>query len=86
MKKILLSIVGFCLCAICAFSAVGCKPADYGITSTDTSKVVGNGGSTVLYDGNLYFANGIGTNDGKHNGGTIGSIYKVLFCFNTLIC
>lgn len=77
MKKILLSIVGFCLCAICAFSAVGCKPADYGITSTDTSKVVGNGGSTVLYDGNLYFANGIGTNDGEHNGGTIGSIYKV---------
>ena len=77
MKKFLLGFIGFCLCAVCAFSAVGCKPTDYGTTTTDTTKVVANGGSSVVYDGNLYFVNGIGTNDGEHNGGTIGSIYKV---------
>lgn len=76
MKKFLLSIIGFCLCAICAFSAVGCT-TDYGRTTTDTTKVTSNGGSVVEYNGYLYFVNGIGTNDGENNGGTIGSIYKV---------
>lgn len=76
MKKILLSIVGFCLCAVCAFSVIGCTPK-YGKTTTDTTKVTSNGGSVVKYDGYLYFVNGIGTNDGENNGGTIGSIYKV---------
>ena len=77
MKKFLLSIVGICLCAICAFSTVGCKPTDYGTTTTSTTNVIANGGSSVVYNGNLYFVNGIGTNDGQNNGGTIGSIYKV---------
>lgn len=76
MKKILLSIVGFCLCAVCAFSVVGCTH-DYGKTTTDTTKVTSNGGSVVKYNDYLYFVNGIGTNDGENNGGTIGSIYKV---------
>ncbi len=76
MKKILLGIIGFCLCAVCAFSVVGCTP-DYGKTTTDTTKVTSNGGSVVKYDGYLYFVNGIGTNDGENNGGTMGSIYKV---------
>lgn len=77
MKKFLLSIVGFCLCLICAFSAVGCKPTDYGKTTTDTTSVLANGGTTVVYNNELYFVNGILANDGETNGGTIGSIYKV---------
>lgn len=81
MKKVLLSIIGFCLCAVCAFGVIGCTP-NYGKTTTDTTKVTSNGGSVVKYDGYLYFVNGIGTNDGENNGGTIGSIYKVAISDN----
>ena len=77
MKKILLSIIGFVLCTACMFTAVGCKPKDYGETTTSTTGVTANGGSSVVYDGHLYFTNGFASNDGKTNGGTIGSIYKV---------
>ncbi len=77
MKKVLLSIVSVCLCMVCVFSFVACKPKDYGTTTTDTSRVTSNGGSSVIYNGELYFVNGSATNDGNHNGGTMGSIYKV---------
>lgn len=77
MKKFLLSVVGFVLCAVCLFSAVGCKPTDYGTTTTDTTKVTSNGGSSVVHDGYLYFTNGLVANDGETNGGSLGSIYKV---------
>lgn len=82
MKKFLLSVFSVCLCAVCVFSLVGCKPKDYGATTTDTSKVTANGGVSCVYNGELYFINGTNTNDGTHNGATIGSIYKVAVTSN----
>lgn len=76
MKKIFKNIISLFVCITCLFVVVGCTP-NYSDTTTDTSKVVANGGSSVVYDGYLYFANGMATNDGENNGGTIGSIYKV---------
>ena len=77
MKKVFLTIVSLCVCMMVCFSAVGCKSKDYGTTTTDTSKVSANGGSSVVYNNHLYFVNGFVKNDGKTNGGTLGSIYKV---------
>lgn len=76
MKKFLLSIVGLFMCVAVAFSVVGCTK-DYGTTTNNTSNVIANGGSTVIHNGYLYFANGVKKNDGETNGGTLGSIYKV---------
>ena len=76
MKKFLLSIVGLFMCVAVAFSVVGCTK-DYGTTTNNTTNVIANGGSTVKYNGYLYFANGVKKNDGTVNGGTLGSIYKV---------
>ena len=76
MKKFLFSLLSICLCAVCAFSLVGCKK-DLSKTTTDTTNVTANGGSSVIYNNYLYFTNGVVKNDGKKNGGTMGSIYKV---------
>ncbi|MBQ8468330.1 MAG: hypothetical protein IJ542_01070 [Clostridia bacterium] len=77
MKKFLLSIFSICLCAVCAFGLVACGQKPASATSTDTTKVVANGGISTIYNGELYFTNGTAENNGTHNGGTLGSVYKV---------
>lgn len=78
MKKLIFSLCSVCLVIVLAFSLVGCKPKEYSATTTDTSKVQGNGGTSVVYNSELYFINGQLSNNGENNGGkTIGSIYKV---------
>jgi len=77
MKKILLGIFSICLSVVCALGFVGCGAPKYSATTTDTSKVSANGGISCVYNGELYFVNGTAENDGAHNGGTLGSVYKV---------
>ncbi len=78
MKKFFLSLFSICLCAICVFGFVGCKKAVYSATTTATDKVTSNGGTSLIYNGYLYFINGQLDNDGTNNGGkTVGSVYKV---------
>lgn len=77
MKKFILGIFSVCFAVICAFGFVGCGEQKYSATTTDTTKVVANGGLSTVYNGELYFVNGTQTNDGTHNGGTLGSVYKV---------
>lgn len=77
MKKILLGIFSICLSVVCALGFVGCGGSKYSETTTDTTKVSANGGISCVYNGELYFVNGTAENDGNHNGGTLGSVYKV---------
>ena len=77
MKKFLLGIFSICLSVICALGFVGCGAPKYSETTTDTTKVSANGGISCVYNGELYFVNGTADNDGTHNGGTLGSVYKV---------
>lgn len=76
-KKILLGLFCVCLCAVCAFSLVGCKKIVYSKTTTADNASY-NGGSSLIYNGYLYFVNGQLENNGKNNGKkSMGSIYRV---------
>ena len=79
MKKFLISLFSICLCAICAFSFVGCGAPKIGGATADTTNVKDNVGTSLIYNGELYFVNGYNTNSKETNGGTVGSVYKVGF-------
>jgi len=70
MKKILKLCCAFVLVFACMFTFTACG-TKLSTTTVDVSKVSSsngettNGGVTAIYDGYLYFINGIKTNDGK---------------------
>lgn len=77
MKKFLISLFSICLCAVCAFSFVGCGAPKIGGATSETTNVNDNIGTSLVYNNELYFVNGYNTNSKEANGGTIGSVYKV---------
>lgn len=85
MKKFIKSVLSVALVLVVAFSVTGCKKK-ISQTTTDTDKVMSvdgkstNGGSTVVYNGYLYFINGTKTNDGTSAKDNVrGGVYRVSY-------
>ena len=85
MKKFIKCVLSVALVFVIAFSVTGCKKK-ISSTTTDTDKVMSvdgkstNGGTTVVYDGYLYFINGTKTNDGTNAKDNVrGAVYRVSY-------
>lgn len=85
MKKFIKCVLSVALVFVVAFSVTGCKKK-LSSTTTNTDNVMSvngkstNGGTTVVYDGYLYFINGTKTNDGKNAKDNVrGGVYRVSY-------
>ncbi len=85
MRKFIKCVLSVALVFVVAFSVTGCKKK-ISSTSVNTDKVMSidgkstNGGTTVVYNGYLYFINGTKTNDGTNAKDNVrGGVYRVSY-------
>lgn len=80
MKKWLSALCAVVIIAVSLFTFTACGEKNLIESSNSTANVVSNGGIISVCNGYMYFINGVGTNDGKHNtygNVTLGSICRI---------